>query len=83
MKTSLTFLIALAASLAFAGPQCHKQGAPKDCPRAGSDSTAMVDCPKSKECPKKKDCPKSGKQCAKPCPKDSASVPDTSSAAKP
>jgi hypothetical protein len=77
MKTSLTLLIAFAASLAFAGPQCHKQGSPKDCPRKGTDSTAVVDCAKAKECTKKKDCPKSGKQCAKPCPKDSSALPDS------
>lgn len=83
MKTSLTLLIAFAASLAFAGPQCHKQGSPKDCPRKGSDSTVVVDCPKSKDCPRTKDCPKPGKQCTKPCPKDSSARSDSSATPTP
>jgi len=74
MKTSLALLIALATSLAFAGPQCHKQGTPKDCPRMRTDTTAAA------ECPRKKDCPKPGMQCAKPCPKDSSVASDSGSA---
>lgn len=74
MKTTALSLFVLAA-IAFAGPQCHKNGAAK-----GSDSTAVVQCPKSKDCDKmdKKDCAKQCKKKGGPeCPKDSTLADST------
>ena len=74
MKTSALSLLLLAA-IAFAGPQCQKNGAAKS-----ADSTSIVQCPKSKDCDKmdKKDCAKQCKKKGGPeCPKDSVPTDST------
>lgn len=74
MKTSALSLLLLAA-IAFAGPQCHKEGGAKT-----SDSTSVVQCPKSKDCDKmdKKDCAKQCKKKGGPeCHKDSTATDST------